>query len=94
MSHYHAQSLIHNEKLINKKVLIYTHGKSTIGILKKVEHVIYGIKPIYVIIVDDVIVKTEGILIPFSLTIEHDIKVSPELCTEHFIFEPFNFSDF
>jgi len=94
MPNFHAHSLPHNENLIDKKVIVYTKDKMTIGILCKVDQVVYGVKSTYTVIVDEQQVRVQGILIPYSLTIEHDIKVSPELATENFIFAPFRLEDF
>lgn len=94
MPNLHVHSLLHNASLIDKKVIIYTRDKSTVGFLQKVEQVVYGVKPVYHLVVEGQVFKEQGILIPYSVETEKSVKDSPRLATENFIFAPFKFEDF
>lgn len=58
----------HHQAMIGKKVTVVSKKSGTVGHLKSVDQVVYGVKPTYNLILDnDTIVKVSGILVPYYL---------------------------
>lgn len=75
----------HHQAMIGKKVTVVTKNSGSVGVLKSVDQVIYGVNPTYNIILEnESVVKVSGILVPYY-TEDGDNVV------DHYIFEPYSF---
>lgn len=75
----------HHQAMIGKKVSVVSKGSGTVGVLKSVDQVVYGVQPIYNLILEnDTVVKVSGILVPYYSDDGNNI-------IEHYIFEPYSF---
>lgn len=70
--------------MIGEKVSVISKDTLSSGVLKSVSQVVYGVKPIYNLILDDQsVLSVSGILVPYQ---DNEID---ERVVERYLFEPF-----
>lgn len=65
----------HHEALIGKPVGVISKDTLSVGLLKSVDQVVYGLKTAYNLILDDgSVIKVTGILVPSAVNCDDDIS--------------------
>lgn len=65
----------HHEALIGKPVGVISKDTLSVGLLKSVDQVVYGLKTAYNLILDDgSVIKVTGILVPSGVNCDDDIS--------------------
>jgi predicted methyltransferase MtxX (methanogen marker protein 4) len=77
--------LKHHQAMIGKKVTVVSKAAGTVGHLKSVDQIVYGVQPTYNLILEnDTVVKVSGILVPYYSEDGNNV-------IEHYVFEPYSF---